>query len=159
MSTKYQTIVEMPAGTDISTLPEVFQGLSQAFDINDLSQRPMPGTRDFNGKMLVHMEIKNITAAAQAMQLLAAGISGALGQTWTLVHAQAQNATPQVDGEGNPIMIGDTGEETQLIAVVPDVQMTAADFINYMEDIDEIGTRPTEAVPHKFAGSADWVLG
>jgi len=129
---KYQIVVEVAEGTEMENLPNVFVGMTQALGINRASQKQMPGTRIFNGKMLLHMEINNITASAEFMGLITAGIQVQLGASWVIKHAQ---------GDDLP----------------PDIQMAESYFLDFMSDIDE--ERPTVAVAHQFAGNAELALG
>ena len=178
---KYQTIIEAPAGTVFESLPDVFQGLSQLLELADaVSHRPMPGTREYNGRMLIHMEIKDVTNAAGVMELLAAGISGALGQTWTLVAAQSTFKHKQFDVNGDPVMIDsgvvDLNGDPVMVqeeAVNVATPLSEAYFLNFMPDVpvvdvngdpvldvngDPTYERPTVAAPHKMAGAEPWVM-
>jgi hypothetical protein len=171
---KYQVIAEVPDTTEMEALPAVFQGIAEAMDILPISQRQMPGTRAFNGRMLVHMEVKQVTAVADVMSFLASGIGAAFGQTWTVVAAQTTLKHKQYDVDGNPVMVdsGEVDEESNPIMVHEekvnvDIPLSESYFLDFMPDVPVydtdgetvIGTeRPTVAAPHKMAGAEPWEL-
>lgn len=172
---KYQTIIECPAGTDIAALPDVFQGLSALLELSPaISHRPMPATREYNGRMLIHMEVKDVPNIDQVMQFLATGIGAAMGQTWTVVAAQTTLKHKQYDAEGNPVMEDILDEDGVTVigqrhaeAVNVSVPLSESYFLDFMPDepdaVDAEGNvltwkRPTVAAPHKMVDAEPWVL-
>ena len=167
----YQFLVEVPEGTDFQQLPPAFHGLSELMELEHISHQRMPGTRAHNSRALIHMVSRNVSAMYAVVNLLTAGISAAIGQSWVVVAAQDLFESPQFDSNGDPIMIASVDEDgnpIQIQKVAPSVDKALSEsyFLDFMDDVvtyDEDGnetsrTRPTVATPHKMLGAADWVM-
>lgn len=175
---KYQVIVSVPAGTDMDVLSAsapVFTGLSQLLEMApEVSHRRMPGTRDFNGEMLCHFEVKAVEAIDQVMHFLATGIGAAMAQTWTVIAAQTTFKQKQYDVNSDPVMIdsGEVDENNNPIMVHEQkvnvaIPLSESYFLDFMPDVPIydaagetiIGTeRPTVATPHQMAGAEPWQM-
>lgn len=154
-----QAIIEMAAGTDLNALTGAFAGMVQLMELKDVSLHQMPATRDFGGKMLVHMEAKQVENITDVIQMLC------ISMGWTLKASQTSRAYKQYDELGNPVMVESGYYDGQGNPIMihqnkanVDIPLSESYFINFMPDVDEIGTRPTVANPHQIAGAEPWEL-
>lgn len=159
----------------LSSVAPVFKGLSELLELSpSISHRRMPGTRDFNGRMLIHMEVKSVTAINEVMNFFAVGIGAAMAQTWTVVAAQTTFKQKQYDVNGDPVMI-DSGEvdefgnpimvhEEKVNVAIP---LSESYFLDFMPDVPVYAAdgetitgyeRPTIATPHQMAGAEPWQM-
>jgi len=170
----HQAIIEMEAGTQMENLPPVFNGLAALLELKDVSMRQMPGTRDFNNRMLVHMEVRAVENITEALDLMAAGIATKLGASWIIKASQSTFKHKQYDADGNPVMediLDDDGVtvigQRQVEAVIVDIPLSESYFLDFMPDVpdtvDADGNvltwkRPTVATPHVMSGAEPWEL-
>lgn len=140
-----QLIISVPDSMEFSTLPTPIQKLvfNNLKAIIPNTGWTMPGTQVFEGRRLVHL---SSNADPDVMEYLIGLFNATSGADWQVEAAQEFHIKAQYDDEENFI-----GFEGVYKKVPPSL-------VNYLNDVDESGTRPeAPCALHTFAGAAQWV--
>ena len=124
---------------DFSVIPDPITGMFEAMDILTISRQMMPGTRAFNGRMIIQAEIKKVTATAEVMKMIIAGIQDKYpSQVWDLRAAQSTFKEKQYDVNDDPVMVDDgEGNMIHLEQVNVFKAASTAQLIDFMPDIPD----------------------
>jgi hypothetical protein len=142
---KTQIIVLVPDAQSRADFPAALTELLYLLGLNEQDTRwTMPGTRVHNNQRAVLTQMDCSLALAQ---WIFPKVQADYPLDWTFVAAQRFELIPITNEQ--------TGEVTGYSGIYKPVPAT---FVDWLEDVDDQGTRPEAgAALSKYAGAADWL--